>query len=64
MFNTRYKKRVYDLPEENAMNITNTIEDLNKKIFQSHPLQEPRTTSQIVDEVFNNNLVKLILNIN
>jgi RNA polymerase sigma factor (sigma-70 family) len=64
MFNTRYKKRIYELSEENAMKITNTIEDLNKKIFQSHPLQEPRTTSKIVDEVLNNNLVKLILNVN
>ena len=64
MFNTRYKQRVYDLSEENATKISDTIEDLNKKIFQSHPLQEPRTTSKIVDEVLNNNLVKLILNIN
>lgn len=61
-FNTRYKKKIYELSEQNATSITNTIEDLNKNIFQQHPLQEPVTSSKIVDEIFNNNLIKLILN--
>jgi len=61
-FNTRHKKRIYELSEQNAVSITNTIEDLHKNIFQQHPLQEPVTSSKIVDEIFNNNLIKLILN--
>lgn len=61
-FNTRHKKKIYELSEQNATSITNTIEDLNKNIFQQHPLQEPVTSSKIVDEIFNNNLIKLILN--
>ncbi len=60
-FNTRYKKRIYELSQKNAISITNTIEDLNKSIFQQHPLQEPLTTRKIVDEILNNNLIKLIL---
>jgi len=61
-FNTRHKKKIYELSEQNATSITNTIEDLNKNIFQQHPLQEPVTSSKIVDKIFNNNLIKLILN--
>lgn len=61
-FNTRHKKKIYELSEQNATSIMNTIEDLNKNIFQQHPLQEPVTSSKIVDEIFNNNLIKLILN--
>lgn len=61
-FNTRHKKKIYELSEQNATSITNTIEDLNKNIFQQHPLQEPVTSSKIVDEILNNNLIKLILN--
>jgi RNA polymerase sigma factor (sigma-70 family) len=61
-FNTRHKKKIYEFSEQNATSITNTIEDLNKNIFQQHPLQEPVTSSKIVDEIFNNNLIKLILN--
>jgi RNA polymerase sigma factor (sigma-70 family) len=61
-FNTRYKKKMYELSKQEAVAISNTVEDLYKNIFQSHPLQEPVTTKKIVDEVFNNNLIKLILN--
>ena len=60
-FNARYKKKIYELSQENAVPITNTIEDLNKNIFQRHPLQEPLTSTKIVDEIFSNDLIKLIL---
>jgi RNA polymerase sigma factor (sigma-70 family) len=62
IFNTRHKKKIYELSERNAVSITNTVEDLNKNIFQQHPLQESLTSTKIVDEIFNNNLIKLILN--
>jgi len=61
-FNTRYKKKIYELSEEKAVSLSNTVEDLHKTIFQQHPLQEPLTTKKIVEEIFNNNLIKLILN--
>ena len=60
-FNTRYKKKIYELSQENAVPFANTIEDLNKNIFQQHPLQEPLTSTKIVDEIFSNDLIKLIL---
>jgi RNA polymerase sigma factor (sigma-70 family) len=62
IFNTRYKKKIYELSEQNAISITDTIEDLHKNIFQEHPLQEPLTSTKIVDEIFNNTLMKFILN--
>jgi len=62
-FNTRYKTRIYDLSISKAKEITSTIEDLNKKIYQTHPLQQPLTTSKIVDEICKNDLIKTILNL-
>lgn len=61
-FNARYKMKIYDLSHNKAILISNTVEDLHKDIFQQHPLQETLTTKKIVDEVFNNDLIKLILN--
>jgi RNA polymerase sigma factor (sigma-70 family) len=63
VFNTRHKKKIYEVSEHNALPITNTIEDLNKNVFQQHPLQEPYTSQKIVEEIFNNDFIKLILNI-
>src|SRR5947199_376210 len=50
-FNTRYKKKIYELSKEKAVSISNTVEDLYASIFQDHPLQEPITTKKIVDEI-------------
>jgi RNA polymerase sigma factor (sigma-70 family) len=61
-FNTRYKKKIYELSKEKAVSISNTVEELHKAIFRQHPLQEPMTATKIVDEIFNNNLIRLILN--
>lgn len=63
IFNTRHTKKIYELSERKAISITDTVEDLNKNIFQQHPMQEPLTATKIVDEIFNNNLIKLILNL-
>ena len=60
-FNTRYTKKIYELSKGKALSISNMVEDLYKTIFQQHPLQEPLTTSKIVDTIFNNDLIKLIL---
>lgn len=63
VFNTRYKKKIYEISAHNALPIANTIEDLSKHIFQQHPLQEPFTSQKIVEEIFNNDFIKKILNI-
>jgi len=60
-FNTRYTKTIYQLSQQKAVAISNTVEDLHKRIFQQHPLQEPLTSTKIVEEIFNNDLIKLIL---
>ena len=36
-FNTRYKKKIYELSRGKALSISNTVEDLHKSIFQQHP---------------------------
>jgi RNA polymerase sigma factor (sigma-70 family) len=61
-FNSRHKKKIYELSLAKAAAISSTVEDLHKAIFQDHPLQEPLATGKIVDEILNNNLIKLILN--
>ena len=57
-FNIRYKQRIWDLSNKDAKAISETVEDLNKKVFQSHPLQLPLTKNRIVDEVINNKLIR------
>lgn len=60
-FNVRHKKKSYELAQEKAASISNALEDLNKTIFQHHPLHEPLATTKIVDEIFKNDLIKQIL---
>jgi RNA polymerase sigma factor (sigma-70 family) len=60
-FNTRYKKKIYELSKQKAVSISNTVEELHKTIFRQHPLQEPMTATKVVDEIFNNDLIRLIL---
>ena len=61
-FNERYTKKIFELSKEKAASISNTVEDLYKNIFQNHPFQEPLKANKIINEVFNNNLIKLVLN--
>ena len=61
-FNVRHRKKIYQLSQEKAVSVTNTVEDLYKKIFQQHPFQEPLTSAKIVDEIFNDKIIKSILN--
>ncbi|AEW00545.1 RNA polymerase subunit sigma-70 [Niastella koreensis] len=63
IFNIRHKEKIYELSGQKAVSIAETVEDLYKGIFQQHPLQEPVTSKKIVEEIFNNNLIKLILNL-
>jgi hypothetical protein len=60
-FNVRYKRRIFELSAEKADQIADTIQDLNKNVFQSHPLQEPRKSLRLVQEILDNDLVKFIL---
>ena len=61
VFNTRHKKKIYELSQQHAESITNTVDQLYKNIFQQHPVHEPLTSSKMVDEIFSNDLIKLIL---
>lgn len=61
-FNSRHKNKIYELSQEKATALSNAVEDLYKNIFQQHPLHEPLTTTKIMDEIFNNNIIKQILN--
>lgn len=60
-FNTRYKKRIYDLAQKQATPIVNTMEDLHRNIFKQDPFQDLPSSHRIVDEVLNNDLIKQIL---
>jgi len=60
-FNTRYTSQINALSKNKAASFSNTVEELNKKVFQSHPAQTPVQASKIVDEILNNDLIKSIL---
>ena len=59
-FNTRFQSKIKHFSAENAIEITNTVEELNRKIFQDHPMQKPIQASKIINEVFNHDLIKWI----
>lgn len=63
IFNTRHKQKIYELSKEMAASISNAVEDLYKNIFREHPLMEPVTTKKLIDEIFKNDLIKLILHV-
>ncbi|MFI8604185.1 RNA polymerase sigma factor [Cellulophaga baltica] len=60
-FNTRYTSKISALSKKKAVSFTNTVEDLNKKVFQSQPAQTPIQASKIVTDILNNDLIKSIL---
>lgn len=60
-FNVRYKRRIFELSAEKADQLADTIQGLNRYVFQNHPLQEPRKSLKLVQEILENDLVKLIL---
>lgn len=61
-FNTRYSNKIYELSQEKASDISNAIEDLNRKVFLHHPFQQSQTADKIIGELFNNKLIRLIFN--
>ena len=60
-FNTRYTEQISKLSKGKAVAFTNTVDELHKKVFQTHPAQTPIQASKIVDEILNNDLIKSIL---
>ena len=62
-FNTRYRKKISQLSEKKATAIVDTIEDITKEVFQSHPLQEPAGADALVKKIFSNNLISKIINL-
>ncbi len=60
-FNKGYRKRILELSREKAVPITDTIEDLNKNVFQQHPFQEPDSMNQLLEELLNNQLIRQVL---
>jgi RNA polymerase sigma factor (sigma-70 family) len=60
-FNTRYRKKYFEIAENAAAEVSDTIETLHKNIFRQHPLQETLTAKKIVAEIFNNNVIRTVL---
>ena len=57
-FNIRYKQKIWELSKREAQHISNTVEDLNRNVFHTHPLQDPMTKGKIVEEIVNNRLIR------
>ena len=60
-FNKSYTAKIGELSEKKAVTFSNTVDELNKKVFQTHPAQTPVQASKIVDDILNNDLIKSIL---
>ena len=61
-FNIPHQKKIYELSEQKAVLITETMEDLHQAVFQQHPLHESEKLNRIVNEILNNDLIQLMLN--
>ena len=59
--NTRDTSKINELSKNKAIYFSNTVDELNKKVFQSQPARTPIQASKIVNEVLSNNLIKSIL---
>lgn len=62
-FNIQYRKKIGHLSEKKANDIVDTIEDMTKEVFQSHPFQEPSESEAIVSKILSNDLIRKIINI-
>lgn len=60
-FNTGYKSKISELSKHKAVILTDTVDELNKQVFQSHPAQTPLQSSKIIKDILNNDLIKTIL---
>ena len=60
-FNTRYQSKIKDFSKNNAVEITNTVEELNRNVLKDHPMQDPIKAPKIINELFNNDLIKWLL---
>ncbi|MBT2160823.1 RNA polymerase sigma factor [Zobellia barbeyronii] len=60
-FNTRHTSKISEISKKKAITFTNTVDELNKKVFQSHPAQTPLQSSKIINDILNNDLIKSIL---
>jgi hypothetical protein len=50
------------MAQKQAIPLVNTMEELHRNIFRQDPFQELPTPSRIVNEVLNNDMIKMILN--
>ncbi len=62
-FNSRYKLKINDLTLKNAAGITDTVEELNRKVFKDHPMQEPLEAKKIINEILNNDILKWVIDL-
>jgi hypothetical protein len=60
-FNSHYRQRIYELSEKKAVSFVETVEDLQKKVFLEHPLQQ--SSSRILEEIYSNGLINELLKI-
>jgi RNA polymerase sigma factor (sigma-70 family) len=60
-FNNRFAQKIYELSQKNAGTFVETVEDLHKKVFLDHPLQQ--SSSKIVEEIFGNKLISEFMKI-
>jgi len=59
-FNARYRQKMYELSQQEAIAIENTIEDLHGQIFLDHPFQLS-ASPKVLDGILNNELLRSIL---
>ena len=62
-FNSNYKQKIYELSEKSANDLMDSVEDMHRDIYQSHPLQEPMDSSIMMSKILSNELIRNVMKI-
>jgi RNA polymerase sigma factor (sigma-70 family) len=63
VFNNKHQKKIYQFSQDKAALISDTIDQLYQNVFLTHPLHESVTSAKIIQEILNDDLIKLILKV-
>jgi len=59
LFSTQ--KTTFEVSTTKSAELMETFDDLYQNVFKSYPLREPIASSKIVDEVVNDDLIRVVL---
>ena len=57
-FNTNYKRRIYEIIEENSDDDCEKIDEMYEQIYQHHPFQEPEQARNLIAQILQSEVIR------